>query len=124
VPKALLYRQEGSDAVFFWEYDKSDELQSTTWQVYNKTQDKYVFLRIEDENGTNLVDPAIPPAAYVGRIEKNRSALVIKNVKLEDTTSFKCTLKAKPGFADKMSIVDLVVTGMVTVIFNIPYFLC
>ena len=115
-PPETVYLVKGSDAVFVWDYSKTDKLQSVVWKVYNKTQGAFQILRIEDENGTRLLvnDPAIPPAAYIGRLERNGTAtLIIKDITFEDSTRFKFTLTGKPGVQDIDDNVALVVTGTI-----------
>ena len=120
IPSDKIYHQKGYDAVFNWDYVKTDKLRSTIWRVYNKTKGAYDILRVEDENGTIVVDPAIPPAAYVGRLErKGRGTLIVKNVTFEDSTKFKCTLTEKVTLLTTESSLDLIVTGEFCFLFNV-----
>jgi len=107
-----MYLREGSDAVFAWNYDKTDSLFRVMYEVKNKATGKYQVLRAEDENGIEMPDPRIPPPAYAGRLEKRgKATLVVKGITFEDSTVFWCTLIGKPGFRDSGSMVNLVVTG-------------
>ena len=113
-PNDVIYLRKGSDVVLKWDYAEKSELQFIDWKVYNKTAGKYVFLRVEDENGTAAHNPAAPwpPAAYVGRIEREgRATIIIKNITIEDAANFKCTLTGKPGVGSIGSDILLVVTG-------------
>ena len=108
-----MYLREGSDAVFAWNYNKTDSLFRVMYEVRNKATGKTQVLRAEDENGIEMLDPRIPPPAYAGRLEKRgKATLVVKGITFEDSTVFWCVLIGKPGFPrDSVSIVYLVVTG-------------
>ena len=65
----------------------------------------------EEENFDVEVSSSIPPA-YVGRVEKKGEAtLVIKSVNFEDSTTYRCLLRAKDTRFNQ-SDVQLYVTGM------------
>lgn len=107
-----IYYQSGSDAAFAWDYNETDNLLTTSWMVYNKTVKNFVTLRMEDENGNVMKDPARPPAAYVGRLKREgRATLIIKNITDEDSVGFKCILTEKVTFLETESTVELIVTG-------------
>ena len=70
---------------------------------------------VEYKNGDRGIFSGIP-SAYVGRVGiEGRASLVIENITIQDSTTFQCTLRAEPksGLQDKVSAVNLIVTGMV-----------
>jgi len=69
----------------------------------------------ELKNGDRAISSGMP-SAYKGRIDiEGRASLLITNVTFQDSTTFRCTLRAEPtaGLQDQVSIVRVVVTGMV-----------
>ena len=100
-----------------WEYDETDEVQFTDWRVFNDTEGRYRYIRVENENGTSLFNPLVPwvPAAFLERIKrKGRATIIIKNITFEYSALFRCTLSGKTGVASIDDTISLVVTGMCT----------
>lgn len=118
-PGATVRVKEGGNATLIWEYtadDKAAELKLISWKLYNKTQDAFpLTLVVEYENGQVTENPKIPPL-YAGRLLKTgKATLVIKNVTLQHSNRYQCSLEAKPGHQGKESIVELIVEGTIYV---------
>ena len=70
---------------------------------------------VEYKNGDRVVLPGVP-SDYKGRIGiEGRASLVIENITFQDSTTFRCTLRAEPsaGLQDQQSSVKLIVTGII-----------
>lgn len=119
-PAPKLYWEVGSNVTFNWDFsDTKNELKYVIWMVFNLTAKTDQILRMEDENGTEVLDPnnPRPPAAYAGRLErKGKGTLVVKNITFEEATTFKCLLSGKTGVGTSTSTVQLIVTGPSSVI--------
>ena len=111
----------GSDAILEWDYSADNEttdLEHIEWRVYNKTEEGYSLLLMEDPGDNEPIRAALPPE-YEGRVErKGRATLVIKYISFKDSNRFKCILKGKAGIPDSWSIVHLVVTGTISFTFH------
>ena len=69
----------------------------------------------EYKNGDREI-PSDIPSAYIGRVGiEGRATLVIENITIQDSTTFRCTLRIEPGIGlqDVPSDVKVIVTGMV-----------
>ena len=70
---------------------------------------------IEQKNGDRQITSDIP-SAYIGRVGiEGKATLVIENITIQDSTTFRCLLRAEPaiGLQDQVSNVNVIVTGMV-----------
>jgi len=64
----------------------------------------------EQKNG----DRVTIQSAYTGRVGiEGRASLVIENITIQDSRFFRCTLRAEQSLQNKISDVQLIVTGMV-----------
>ena len=69
----------------------------------------------ENKNNVREIASGIP-SAYIGRVGiEGRATLVIENITIQDSTTFRCTLRIEPGIGlqDVLSEVKVIVTGMV-----------
>ena len=69
----------------------------------------------ENKNGDRVINSDLP-SAYIGRVGiEGRATLVIENITIQDSTTFRCTLRVEPGIGlqDELSEVKVIVTGMV-----------
>ena len=69
---------------------------------------------VEYKNGNRVTASGIP-SAYIGRVGiEGRSSLVIENATVQDSTTFRCVLRAETGLglSDQTSEVKLITTGM------------
>lgn len=101
--------------IFKWVYaekHKTVELNSIIWSVKNQNDKKEYALIVELSNGIVIVNPQIPKA-YLNRVEKrDQATLVVKEVTIEDSTTFSCLLRSTRGSSfDTTSRIQLVVTG-------------
>ena len=93
--------------------DRQTELKAIIWAVYLNNQ--FNNLMAEHKNGDREIIPGIP-SAYIGRVDiEGRATLVIENITIQDSTTFRCTLRVEPGIGlqDVFSDVKAIVTGMV-----------
>jgi len=110
------YIKKGNNATLVWDYsvtDRQTELKGIIWAVY--FNNRFTNLVVEYKNGDRAILSGIP-SAYIGRVGiEGRATLVIGNVTFQDSTSFRCTLRAEPtvGLQDQVSGIKLIVTGMV-----------
>lgn len=100
-----------------WEYhvdDREKELKGIVWSVVEKGTGKTMNLFTETKSGDRSEVGGISQA-YKGRVSvKEQATLVIVNVTLNDSTTFRCTLRAESnsGVHEAKQSVQLVVTGM------------
>ena len=69
----------------------------------------------ENKNGYRVITSDIP-SAYIGRVGiEGKATLVIENITIQDSTTFRCNLRVEPGIGlhDVFSVVKVIVTGMV-----------
>ena len=70
---------------------------------------------VEYKNGNREISSSIP-SAYIGRVGiEGRASLVIENITIQDSTTFRCVIRAEKGLglSDQISQVKLIVTGVV-----------
>lgn len=110
-PSATVYQEQGYDVELVWDFERTEELVSVNWFVFNRTTGDAVPLWLEDRNGT-YGGQITPPPAYAHRLKrKGRGTLIVKNVTQEDSTSFECRLNSNDFLNQADSSVRLVVTG-------------
>ena len=116
-PDNPTYVLEGQNAALVWEYlvdDKEKELKGIVWSVAEKVTGNPIVMLTETKSGDRNEASSIPPA-YKGRVSiKEQATLVIHNVTLDDSGTFKCTLRAEVGSGvnEEEDSVRLIVTGM------------
>ena len=118
---------KGQNATLVWEYrvdDKEKELFGIVWSVVEKVTGNTINLFIETKSGDRSEVGGISQA-YKGRVSvKEQATLVIANVTLNDSTTFRCTLRAESnsGVNEAKQSVQLVVTGMFSFGWNLIFF--
>lgn len=116
-PDDPTYVLKGQNATLVWEYhvdDREKELKGIVWSVVEKRTGKTMNLFRETKSGDRSEVGGISQA-YKGRVSvKEQATLVIANVTLNDSTTFRCTLRAESnsGVHEAKQSVQLVVTGM------------
>ena len=94
--------------------NQQSELQGIIWRVLPKGQSSSVAMLVKIGNADAVPHPDIP-SMYKGRVYiKGRATLVIVNITLQDSTTFRCMLSAKvgSGLSDMFDEITLSVTGM------------
>ena len=108
-PSNPSYFNNGSDANLVWDYeDPHNKIQNIIYSVH--VGGKFVRAMV---NGSHSVQehPDIPPS-YKGRVKiEGKATLVIKNIRPEDNTKFKCGLFGS-FVGEIQNTVQLIVAGM------------
>lgn len=116
-PDDPTYVTKGHDATLVWEYsvdDRQKELKGISWSVTDKVTGAPIFLIIETTSGNRSNGDSIPEA-YKGRVSIEKQAtLVIRNVTLDDSATFGCSLlpKGGSGAIGTQNVIRLIVRGM------------
>ena len=127
-PSDPSYFKKGTNATLAWDYSVDNpqaDLQGIVWSV--PVGSSFVGMLIKQGDADAVFHPNIP-SMYKGRVYiKGRATLVIVNITLQDSTTFRCRLSARPGsgLSDVTSDVRLSVTGTVSheLPLNFPLFL-
>lgn len=104
----------GSDAVMVWDYsvkNKTAELDDIVWSAFSRTLSRDWKLLQELNDGTLRYNTNMPPEYQDRVFKKDNATLVLKNLTLNDTTTFSCKITGKDGTSDE-NMIQLVVTGM------------
>ena len=126
-PSDPSYFKKGTSATLVWDYSVDNpqaDLQGIVWSV---TVGSSLVGMLIKQGDADPVPHRDIPSTYKGRVYiKGRATLVIANITLQDSTTFRCRLSAKPGSgSDVTSDVRLSVTGTVSheLPLNFPLFL-
>lgn len=115
-PPSPSYAGNGSNAKLVWDYseDKPGDLLGIVYSV-KESGGAFTDMLLKNPDGTVTPYPSLPDAYKQGRVRiEGRATFVLENVTPQDSTLFRCALKARSG-GDKSSIVNLVVTGVFSV---------